>query len=343
MPERLFMDGTGITPGTEGCKCGPSCEMNCWERIGIAPACKACGCAPFEEDKAQTPGAMEIEVERQVPGGTIRFEQAPAGWLSKNGQPRVQDWRAYFWVPDDGRRVRLPSVTTWLSSILPKDLTRWGEMHGIIGAVEAIRRGELDPSEHTDEDAVERVRALKLGADAARDRAAGRGIDVHAFLEDYGRTGRMPSMDVPMELAGYVKGLQDFIADFDPEPVAVELLVADPDEGYAGRLDLKAHIRSEHFPSRDLRVCDLKTSPKRSIWPAAHAQTRAYARADERCGGEPSATPLIVVVDAEGRYDVRDCLCSDEQLDAALRWYRSVSPINSACESRHRQLRKAAA
>ena len=43
----MFLDGTGITPGTGECKCGPDCEMPCWQRIGIAPACGACGCPPF--------------------------------------------------------------------------------------------------------------------------------------------------------------------------------------------------------------------------------------------------------------------------------------------------------
>lgn len=49
----IFMDGTGITPGTAKCNCGPECEMPCWQRIGLAPACAACGCPPFEDDDEQ--------------------------------------------------------------------------------------------------------------------------------------------------------------------------------------------------------------------------------------------------------------------------------------------------
>lgn len=45
-----FVDGTGITPGTEGCCCTNACEMPCWQRLGIAPACGVCGCPPFPGD-----------------------------------------------------------------------------------------------------------------------------------------------------------------------------------------------------------------------------------------------------------------------------------------------------
>ena len=40
----MFLDGTGITPGSEKCQCSEECEFPCWQRIGIASACVACGC-----------------------------------------------------------------------------------------------------------------------------------------------------------------------------------------------------------------------------------------------------------------------------------------------------------
>lgn len=296
-----------------------------------------------ERHPSTVPGAFEIEIEREVPGlGVIRFEQCPMGWLKKDGTPRLQDHRAYWFTPAGGKRVRLPSVTTWLGAVLPKDLSRWGEEHGIRGCWEAIARGELDPSENTEEDAVERVRALKLGADAARDRAATRGIDVHALFEQWGRTGSLPTLDVPLELQGYVQGVQNFIREYEPEPDVVEQLVADPERGYAGRMDLRGVVRSKAMPIRAMRVVDAKTSPKLSIWPAAHYQTRSYSEADRVCGGPETDTPLIVVFDAEGRFDVADCAVSSEQLDRALAYYRDVKPLDSACSSRHYALRRAA-
>lgn len=53
----VFLDGTGITPGSEKCKCGPECEMPCWQRIGIADACGACGCPPFPDDEPEDEAA----------------------------------------------------------------------------------------------------------------------------------------------------------------------------------------------------------------------------------------------------------------------------------------------
>jgi hypothetical protein len=42
-----FIDGTRITPGTDGCRCdlnGEVCEWPCWQRIGLTeiPCCKDC-------------------------------------------------------------------------------------------------------------------------------------------------------------------------------------------------------------------------------------------------------------------------------------------------------------
>lgn len=46
---KIFLDGTGITPGTQKCKCGAECELPCWQRLGWAEACTVCGCPPFPE------------------------------------------------------------------------------------------------------------------------------------------------------------------------------------------------------------------------------------------------------------------------------------------------------
>jgi hypothetical protein len=52
----IFLDGTGITPGSEKCKCDSRCEFPCWQRIGWAPACPTCGCPPFPPDEGTEDG-----------------------------------------------------------------------------------------------------------------------------------------------------------------------------------------------------------------------------------------------------------------------------------------------
>lgn len=48
----VFADGTGVTPGTEQCKCGPRCEMPCWQRIGLTttPCCDGCPPLPADDE-----------------------------------------------------------------------------------------------------------------------------------------------------------------------------------------------------------------------------------------------------------------------------------------------------
>jgi hypothetical protein len=51
----MFIDGTGITPGSEKCCCTPECDFPCWQRLGLGPACEFCGCPPFPEALAAQP------------------------------------------------------------------------------------------------------------------------------------------------------------------------------------------------------------------------------------------------------------------------------------------------
>jgi hypothetical protein len=46
----VFTDGTGVTPGTENCKCRKDCEFPCWQRLGWAPPCPTC-----------TPGGCNVD------------------------------------------------------------------------------------------------------------------------------------------------------------------------------------------------------------------------------------------------------------------------------------------
>jgi hypothetical protein len=287
-------------------------------------------------DLATVPGAMERTIEREIPDlGTIAFEEAPAGWLKKDGEPRVVPHRAYHYTPIDGERSRFTSTTTVLNDICPKGgLPYWSEARGVEGAVEAIRRG-LIGSDTTLEEAVEIVRENKLGAEAAKRKAAERGLNVHALLEAYMLTGSAPKLrEHPEHHRGYIQGLTRWLLATDPEPVAVEQLVVHPEHAYAGRLDLRAKIDGE------LVTIDLKTQENGGIYASAHWQVGMYERAAVRCGDEPADCKMVVVVAANGEFRQMDANHSDEQLDAALAYYRASRPIESACESANRAEKK---
>lgn len=317
-------------------------------------------------DPSLVPGAMETVRRRETPEGVIEFEQAPVGWIGSGGEPRTKDWRAYYWTPTErecepctgsgrvagktakgrkctdcngtgnaAKRTRLPSVTTILDAILPKPgLPPWAEKHGILGAVEAIRRGELDPRDQNI-DPVARVRGLKLGADNARDRAATRGLNVHALLEAYMLTGEPPNLgDHPTEHWGYLQALTRWLMKANPEPVSVEELVVHPEHGYAGRLDLRANIGGL------LHTVDAKTQENGGIYESAHVQARLYERAAVRCGDEPAFQTMVVVFAANGEYREMPCAVTDDAADRALEFWRAMKPTVSVCASANRAERE---
>lgn len=291
------------------------------------------------EDLSQVPGAMQEAKRRELADGALlTFEFAPAGWLTKKGEPRKTDWRAYYWTSPDGERERMPSVTTLLDAIIPKGaLVPWAEARGIEGAVEAVKQGLISDDASVG-DAVRAVRGARLGADAARDKGAIRGLDVHAVIERYMVSGDAPNLgEHPVEHRGYVQAVARFLLSRDIEPVAVEELVCDPDHGYAGRVDLIGTTAGR------LIVWDAKTQERGQIYDAAHVQTKLYSRAHVACGGNSPDEERVVVFAADGSFREMVCACDDRAVDAALAWARAIKPITAVCESANRAARKAAA
>ena len=289
---------------------------------------------------ALNPGAMQVTMRRELADGSlIEFEQAPRGWLTKYATPRQRDWRAYFWSPPDGDRERMTSVSTVLDTVCPKPgLPVWSEANGIMGAIEAVRLGEIDPHAIAPVEAVERVRFLGLGADRARDTAATRGLNIHALLEHYAMTGSPPNpADHPPEHAGYIMGLARFLLKAQPEPIAVEELVCSPQDGYAGRSDFRALV--DGFRVR----YDAKTNEKGQIWDSAHHQLRLYERAGIACGDDPSDLLHVVVFSADGGFREMPCAVSEQACDALLAFWREQRAVLSACDAANRAVKAARA
>ena len=303
------------------------------------------------------PVALLEYKRRELPGGALlEFEER-----------RDTNYRAYYYTPQpkcpdcggsgrvpsskrangtvkcqpckgsgECKRERFISVTTLLDAILPKPgLPIWAEARGIEGVIAAMRLGEIDHG--TDPaDAVKIVRALKLGADAARDKAADRGLNVHALLEAYMRTGDPPRIgDHPVEHHGYVAGLCRWLLEKNPEPEAVEELVCDPVARYAGRSDLVARVGG--FRVR----YDAKTQERCGIYAGAHLQVKLYERGSIACGDEPCDFLRAVVFAADGEYDEMECEATDATVDAALEFAGLIRPIDSLCEQRNRRERQA--
>ena len=305
---------------------------------------------------------------REVDDGRIDFEEAPRGSLTADGQERDRDWRAYFWTPSgpcpacegtgrepgaregttrkcaacqgsgEPKRQRMTSVTTILDAITAKGgLPPWAEAKGIEGLLKAIQLGFVDPATITGPEAVERVRGLRLGADAARDEAADRGtFSVHAPLEHYMRTGESPSIaDYPPEHAGYVQALCRWLLFADPEPEQVEEMVCHPEYGYAGRSDLVA--RGSGLRTR----WDYKSQGRGQVFEGLHVQLRLYEMAAVRGGDEPCDLLQGVVLAENGEFAVMACAADEAAALAALAWYSALRPIASVCAAHNKLAREA--
>lgn len=313
---------------------------------------------PPATDPAHTPGALQEHKTRELADGSlIEFEQAPFGWLTKAGERRRQDHRAYYYTPQpecsqcDGsgrqpsvkrpdstiqcsackgsgqcKRDRKISVTTLLDSILPKPgLPPWYEARGIEGTVRALQLGlitaKTDPL-----DAVKIVREAKLGAERATKAAADRGLNVHALNEDYMLTGRVANpADHPAEHRGYIQAWVRWLVKHKPEPVAVEQLVCDPAAGYAGRRDLVAMSGGRRVGN------DFKTQENSGIYSSAHVQLRLYEQGAIACGDDPCDALEVVVFAADGEFRVMPCEALPRTVEVALEWHREIKPIDSRC------------
>jgi genome maintenance exonuclease 1 len=233
--------------------------------------------------------AETVRLSREVPFGLIEFEERPPD--PKTGR----SYRAYH-VTVDGERRRVSSVTTILRFLDKPALDRKREEVTATNAFALARTGMVETVEPAD--ALAAMKEHGVDAESFWSKGKQRGIDIHTVLERYAVAGEAPNpADFPPELRGYIRGLVDWLLDDDPEPEAVEQLVANPSQKYAGRFDLRARIKGRSC------LVDLKTNREGRIYPEAHLQARAYAIADEVCGAEPVQDIILVGVGERGNFE----------------------------------------
>jgi hypothetical protein len=278
-----------------------------------------------------------VRLAREYEDGVLVFEHQPVGSLKKQGGARVKELRRYRWHPRENPEppVLLPSVTTICGAVLPKPgLVWWAEEQGIRGTLRALDRSLITCATPPRE-AVQTIRQNGLGMDAARDQAAGRGLNIHALLEQYMASGQVPNpAEHPETDRPFIQGLVRWLLAADPEPQAVELLVCDPDRGYAGRADLICTIAGQ------LTLVDLKTSPARQIYDAAHLQVRLLSLAEERHGTHRPQRLMLVAVDEHGAYREMDCVCDPAAAGLAVEFYRHTRPLAAGCEQANRSVKQ---
>jgi hypothetical protein len=248
-----------------------------------------------------------------------------------NGKSRI-----YRHEPSDDKARRLTAVSTILAVLDKPALVRWAEDHGARGALAAVRMGELDPAIHQDDEAISVVRALSLGADAAKKQAATRGLSIHDALESWCISGDMPNPTAMREdERPYLQGLARALLALNPEPIRVEQITCHLDLGYAGRYDLLADINGQRV------LVDLKTSKRGRGYPEAHVQLAAYDLAEQSLGSDPADRHIVLAVGPDGSYCADEGVATTGDWLSVLECFRSISRVRSHVDGLIRADKKA--
>lgn len=269
-----------------------------------------------------------------VPEGVVARDLGEHGHVEFVETPR----RGYTLVDRDGRRRRLVGVTTALNALAKPALLRWSETQGARGAIEAVRHGLIDPSTVDLDDVADIVRANKLGADAAKKRAADRGLDVHGALEFWCEHGDLPPVtELRMDARPYLRGLAMWLLHADPTPVHVERIVCHPRLRYGGRFDLLCEIGGLRA------IVDLKSSAGGVPYSSAHFQLEAYRAAEEEIGEEPVAQVLAVGVSPAGEFSAVPCAVPPGGFEPVMEIYRRELSIQTATRNHLKAAKEASA
>ena len=292
-----------------------------------------------EGEQAGLPGIHPEPGSQIVTGGAEDHNLTPsvATAISYNVTPSgikvayQSEPKRTYWVNE----TEVPSVTTVLDVLKKGGLTVWGMRVGIKGVVELFERGVLESSFDWDSDR-ERLTlngeyvkspgildgaspvelAMKehdLTTDKVTDSASLRGSNVHDALEQWAKTGHLPSPgDFPETEVGYVTGLVAFLEDARPEPIRTEVMVGSVEHGFAGRYDLELRLnetrtirrtpkRAYHDIPPGTYLVDFKSS--KSVYPSTHfRQVAAYEAARVEGGYEPTDAQYVLNANGEGSY-----------------------------------------
>lgn len=187
---------------------------------------------------------------------------------------RINRGRGHSYILDGDRA---DGVTWILSNGIPKPaLIDW-----------AARTTAGYAIDHWDEladlKASERLRKLEKARWAETDTAAVRGTNVHALAQ---QLAAGQEVDVPDHLVGHVDAYLAFAADWEPEEIIVESVVASRTHRYMGTLDLIARLATG-----ETWLLDWKTAGS-GIWPESALQLSAYRNADFYLDADGDEQPM---------------------------------------------------
>ncbi len=176
----------------------------------------------------------------------------------------------------DGRPVT--GVTTILGGGIPKPaLVWWAPGVTAKWVTDPENAGKLNELLAGDQESA--IKFLQSLPNKERDSAAERGTEVHDLAEKLATTGEV---DAPEELVGFIEGYLDFLDRWQITPVLVEVVLANREHWYSGKVDLLATspllMSQADIDAGKVIQIDLKTS--KGVYFETALQTAAYSRAE---------------------------------------------------------------
>ena len=216
-----------------------------------------------------------------LPDGTAMHDVARAG--GKGTRPAN--------LRDARRLGLLPSVTNILSVLAKPGLDAWRQEQALLAAATLPRRLHEDPEQFA-------ARVLTEIGRGTRD-AAGTGTRLHHAIEEYARSGSVPSDPA---LAALFAPVREWFDRQVEDVHAIETVVTHPEWGFAGRIDMLVTLRS----TGRLTLVDFKTQKTRLLkngafspvcreeWPLQlEAYRQALAWHDPACSAAETASLVI--------------------------------------------------
>lgn len=168
------------------------------------------------------------------------------------GRAPFRDDKGYYHLPDD---TRLLSVTNIISAGVPKEgLVHWAAIEVARCTIEHLPRLSRIRGEAAREEAYQ---WLRRAAERKRDQAGDLGSAIHDHVE--ARILGAPTPKPTEEQAPFIAAFDQFLDDHQPEFEATEMVVANPDDMWAGKLDAIARLPRV---GPDLITVDWKTGKK---------------------------------------------------------------------------------
>jgi len=183
--------------------------------------------------------------------------------LATTGVKRVDTPKSHYYTINGKRAV---GVTTALNA-LPKNLTRWAAR---TVAQHVVDHADTVASMLANGGAQPTVDYLSKLPDQTRDDAGERGTDVHDIVF---HLAEGKPVDVPNDIASYVRGALSYLDDWQPTTVLAETVVASYTHHYCGTLD-----SIQDVPGLGRVLVDWKTS--RGIYGNHALQLPAYRYAE---------------------------------------------------------------